>query len=247
MTTVSLRPIDRMNAEWGWMGRCSESRAALRSLAAAEPDVAELGAHNLADLVERLRLARDAAGRDHAASLVRAMLRSSAVHPLVPRALLQALLPGLVNVARRLSWGTGGDWADGGTFFADVVATAWEVIMAWSGEDRPYAVLDVLSAVRCRLRRQVERHRAGAGQVALGLGAEEATEVPASPGGLDLELLARTLDDLSGRGLDPGDAAVLYGHRVLGLTLSEMSRLSGRSRRQLSTRHQRAERVLCQG
>lgn len=236
-----------MNAEWSWIGRCQDSRAALAALSVAEPVVAALGAQDLAELVDCLRQARDPEGRDHAACLVRAMLRSSGAHPLVPRALLQALLPGLVNVARRLAWGTGGEWGDGGAFFADVVATSWEVIVMWEGEDRPYAVLDVLSAVRCRLRRQVERHRAGVGRVTLGFGGEEATEVPVPAAGLDLELLARTLDDLSGRGLDPGDAAVVYGRRVLGLTLSELSRVSGRSRRQLSTRHHRAERVLCQG
>jgi hypothetical protein len=248
MTTVSLRPIDSMNTEWRWMGRSSASRHALAALAAAEPAIEALDVGDLAELVERLRAARDEDGRNRAAGLLRAMLRSSGTHPLVPRAILQALLPGLVNVARRLAWGTGGDWEDGGAFFADAVATAWEVVVAWGGQDRPYAVLDLLSAVRCRLRRQVERHRAVVDQWTVGLADNEATVGPATAAaGTDLDLLARALDDLSGRGLDRADAAVLYGHRVLGLTLSELSRLSGRSRRQLSNGHQRAERALCQG
>jgi hypothetical protein len=247
MTTVSLRPIDLMNAEWAWLGRCSESRDALHALASAEPVVAAVGAHDLAELIATMRGAREAAGREHAAQLVRALLRSSGVHPLVPRAILQALLPGLVSVSRRLAWGTGGEWSDGGAFFADAVATSWEVVLDWGGQDRPYAVLDLLSAVRCRLRRQVERHRAGTEQEALGLGGQEAPELAAVSSGPDLDLLARTLDDLAGHGLHPGDAAVVYGHRVLGLSLSELSRLSGRSRRYLSNRSLHAERVLCQG
>jgi hypothetical protein len=247
MTTVSLRPIDRMNAEWAWLGRSSESRRALRALESAEPAVAAVGAHDLVELISTMRSGRDGVGREEAAQLVRALLRSSRVHPLVPRAIMQALLPGLVSVSRRLAWGTGGEWGDGGAFFADAVATSWEVVMDWSGQDRPYAVLDLLSAVRCRLRRQVERHRAGTEQMALGLAGQEATEFAAVSSGPDLDLLARTLDDLAGHGLDPGDAAVVYGHRVLGLSLSELSRLSGRSRRHLSNRNHRAERVLCQG
>ena len=66
-----------------------------------------------------------------------------------------ALVPGLIIVARKLQWGKGGDWRDGSEFFGDVLATTWLVLQEWSGQDRPYAVLDLLSAIRCRLRRQL--------------------------------------------------------------------------------------------
>ncbi len=78
---------------------------------------------------------------------------------MIPRALLQALVPGLLSVAKRLSWGRGGDWESGGPFFSDLVTTAWEVIADWAGQDRPYAALDLLSAIRCRSRRQLVAHR----------------------------------------------------------------------------------------
>ena len=114
-----------------------------------------------ATCVDALRHPKDAADRARAARVIQAMLRSQGVHPLVPRAVLQAILPGLVSVARRLSWGAGGDWNGGGAFFVDLLTTAWEVVVEWAGDDRDYAVLDLLSAIRCRLRRQRLSQRAG--------------------------------------------------------------------------------------
>jgi hypothetical protein len=236
-----------MNAEWAGLGRSPDARRAAIALSRAEPIVARLHVTDLLELVERLRTGPDEAARVHAAQVIRAMLRSSGAHPLVPRALLQALVPGLVAVARRLSWGTGGDWTDGGSFFADTLATAWEIITEWGGQDRPYAALDLLSAVRCRLRRQLERHRAGAERATPCVIDEDhapATDLAARS---DLEVLAGALDDMRGRGLDPADAAVVYGHLVLGLSLSELSALSGRTPRQLRQRHHRAVHAICNG
>jgi hypothetical protein len=250
MRTVSLRPIDQLAAEWEVTGRSPASGRALRRLADLEEDVAAIGVENLGGLVDCLRRARGTLEREQASQVVRAMLRSAPVDQLVPRAVLQAMVPGLVGVARRLSWGDGGDWEDGAAFFSDVAATAWEVIVDWSGDDRPYAVLDLLSAVRCRLRRQVLRDRASREQAALGLedgvGAGQTLGGAGTTCGLsDLERLAGAIDDLTGHGLDPIDAAVIYGHRVLGLTMTEIARMSGRPRRQLDARRQRAEHELC--
>jgi hypothetical protein len=60
-----------------------------------------------------------------------------------------------------------------------------------------------------------------------------------------LEDLARAIEQLNGHGLDPGDAAVLYGHRILGLSMKELANISGESRRGLELRRRRAERELC--
>lgn len=240
-----LRPIDQLRAEWEATCHLPASHRALRALASAEPAVAALEVIDLGELVASLHGASGTAGRARAASVLQAMLRSQSVHPLVPRAILQAIVPGLVSIARRLRWGAGGDWQDGGAFFADLVATAWEVVVSWSGQDRPYAVLDLLSAVRCRLRRQVVGQRLGGERLSLGLGAEDG-----GPGGTvdartDVEVLAEAIDDLRGRGLQPADAAVLYGLRVLGLSMAELTDLTGRTRRQLERRRRRAERLLC--
>ncbi|HUZ09718.1 MAG TPA: hypothetical protein VMU76_06070 [Acidimicrobiales bacterium] len=245
MTHLRIRPIDQLTAEWEGVSRGPESRRAVALLGVAEPAIGALGVHDLGELVSALRRASGAADRVDAARVVQAMLRSQSVHPLVPRTILQAVVPGLVSVARRLAWGSGGDWDDGGTFFADLIATTWEIIVAWSGQDRDYAVLDLLSAVRCRLRRQLLQQRSAQDQLELGLDADDAVLGRPGHDTSDLDLLASTIDDLTGRGLDRSDAAVLYGTRVLGLSICELAQLTGRSRRHLAQRRQRAERQLC--
>lgn len=253
MDTFTWRPIAQLNAEWAVVARSPGSRAALAGLAGADPAIASLGVGDLGELVDLLpdgaRRARRPArarrldGRSSAA-VVAAMLRHQDVHPLVPRAIVQALLPGLVGVARRLSWGSGGEWRDGGAFLADAVTTAWEVVVEWTGHDRPYAVLDLLSAVRCRMRRQLLRHRACAEwPLRDGRSGEDAEEAGGGAS-TDLDELAHAIDEEWGRGLDPEDAAILYAHRVLGYTIAELAELTGRSRRYLSDRRDRAAGAL---
>ncbi len=174
--------------------------------------------------------------------------RPSSADPLareVARAILQAMLPGLVNVAKRLRWGRGGEWTSGGAFFADVLATAWEVVDSWAGQDRPYAASDILSATRCRLRRQIDRHRADT---------EGATPLahPDAAGRCysnqsDLEVLASALIDLEESGLERNDAAIGYAHFVLGLSIAELARVTGHTRRHLSHRRRHVEHVLSRG
>jgi hypothetical protein len=250
MTTEALRPLDRLAWDWESLRRSQASRDALRALAHAEPEVARIGAADLGDLVEALigssraaqRTERGRRERDLAGALFRAALRSGHVHPLVSRALVQALVPGLVGVARRLTWGKGGEWESQGAFFVDTITTAWEVVEEWGGQDRPYAVLDVLSAVRCRLRRRVRRHQNL--RLSERLAAEdERLPEGATLSGSDAEELARAIDR-ERPGLDAGDAAVLYAHRVLGYSLSEISARSGHSRRFLAARRDRAARAL---
>jgi len=242
MDQLAHRPIDQMGAEWEAMGRSADSRAALERLAEHEPAIASLGVGNLGELVDSLR--RSGRGSDldraQAAFVVRAMLRSEAAHPMVGRAILQAVVPGLVTVARRLSWGTGGEWDSPASFFSDLVATAWEVIAEWEGQDRRYAVLDLLSAVRCRLRRQLLRHRQRCDQTVTGFDLDACGHASWSSGTTDLEELVRAIDDLDGRGIDSHDAALLYANRVLGLSVSELARLTGWSRRHVAGGRDRA-------
>ena len=97
--------------------------------------------------------------REQAAAVVRVLLRESGSDTLVPRILLQALIPGMLHIAARLRWGRGGAWPDGSSFFTELISVTWEVISGWAGQDRPYAVLDLLSAARCRIRRQLFKER----------------------------------------------------------------------------------------
>ncbi len=239
----SLQPIDQLTKDWLAVSRGSEAVSALRLLSSREPAVAATRSHDLHELVEKLRGTIGAREGDWAPRVLQAMLRSGSIHPLIPRSILQALLPGLITVARRLSWGSGGDWSDGGTFFSDLITTAWEVINEWCGEDRPYALLDLLSAVRCRMRRQI---LTGAGRDRpIGPEIERRLTSKASSEQSDLEVLAHAIQELSGSQIDRTGAAVLYGSRVLGLTMAEMARMTGRSRRFLADRRRRAETQLC--
>jgi len=245
MRDISLRPIDQMTAEWRVRSRSPDSREALARLAEAEVAIASLGVADLGELVEYLRGCKTEAERRRAAGVVQAMLRSQSVHPLVARAVLQAIVPGLVAVARRLRWGSGGDWDGAGSFLADAVATAWEVIVEWSGHDRDYAVLDLLSAIRCRLRRQMVRQREGRERTTFGV------DLDLLPGtrplsGTGPDELVRAIAEMGGR-LDPLDAALLYANRVLGLTVTELARMSGHTRRSVAGRRDRAAAELLHG
>lgn len=261
MNLTALRPMTLLDNDWCALCHSPTSKEALERLAAAEPLVARLGARDLGDLVGMLRGHRapgspsssldtqeDRGGvrdRDLPAAVVRAMLRSAGVHRLVPRAIVQALTPGLVSVGRRLGWGAGGEWPDGGAFLADALATLWEVVEEWAGEDRSYAVLDLLSAVRCRLRRRLLQHRRQQDRV-LPVPQVDA-DVRAGrwcSADTDVDQLAAAIDGAWGRELDRTDAAVLYAHSVLGYSLSELSALTGRSRRYLGARRDHAAQVL---
>lgn len=235
-------PIDRLTTDW-MVNRTTQSKLALNLLAECESEVASMEVDDLHSLVEKLRESIGKSGENWAPRVLQAMLRAQAVHPLIPRAILQALVPGLVTIARRLSWGTGGEWTDSSAFFADLITTTWEVITEWSGQDRPYALLDLLSATRCRMRRQILRqtHR----DLAMGTELERRLSRAVSNDATDLELLARAIDDLRGDELDVVEAAVLYGTRVLGFSMTELSKLTGRSRRYLADRRRHAESQFC--
>ncbi len=254
MTTASTRRvllIDHMNAEWRTMGR---SPGATRALHAAAGLDAGLGVLVLGtdeappscptpfDLVEHLRRASGRSGREEAARLLRVLLRHASDEAFLQRTLVQALLPGLVTVARRLRWGRGGEWQDSEEFFGELVSTAWVVVKEWSGQDRPYAVLDLLSAVRCRLRRQLFRAK-GTSERTIAL-EPDAAEGLETRGESDLEQLARLVIELHHDGVPLEEIEVLYAHHVLGYSMSELASISGRDRRALYARQERARRHL---
>jgi hypothetical protein len=117
------------------------------------------------------------------------------------------------------------------------------VLFEWSGQDRPYAVLDLLSAIRCRMRRQLFRardHQQLQVQMTPAL-----TEAKIAAGETDLELLARTLIDLRRDGMRVEDVEVLYAHHVLGYSIAELALATGRDRRALYARRDRGQRRLC--
>ena len=128
-------------------------------------------------------------------------------------------------MAGKLRWGRGGEWQNGEEFFGELLSTTWLVLQEWSGQDRPYAVLDLLSAIRCRLRRQLFRSKDLGGR-SVPLGPDVADERSSRPE-TDLEELARILIDLHHDGMRPDELQVLYAHHVLGYSIAELAALTG--------------------
>ena len=247
-----IATITHLIAEWRSVGRSADAVRALRLVAANDPSLAELVIGTEAapprcatplELVEHMRGATGRQRREEAAGLVRALLREATVHPFVPRILVQAMLPGLIAVAGKLQWGRGGDWADGDDFFGDLLATTWVTIDEWSGQDRPYAVLDLLSAIRCRLRRQLLKSKEQ--QRRLRPLSQKLVATLDVPRETDLEEFSRLLIDLQGQGMELDEVQVLYAHHVLGFSISELAAVTGRDRRALYARRDRGHRRLC--
>jgi hypothetical protein len=246
-------PIERLNTEWITLGRSPSAVRALERLAEADETIRRLvdGDHRTGipprptpqDVIEHMRQASGRQRREEAAALIRIMLRHAAVDPLISRFVLQAMLPGMVTVGAKLQWGRGGDWDDANEFFGELLSTAWEVVTDWSGQDRPYAVLDLLSAIRCRMRRQLLR--------AKNLRQQHDRLTPevmahkTAPSESDLELLARTFIELRLDGMRQDEVGVLYAQHVLGYSISELAVVTGRDRRALYARRDRGQRRLC--
>jgi DNA-directed RNA polymerase specialized sigma24 family protein len=252
-TRNRILAIEQINTEWMVLGRSPHAVRVLHQLASRDEALHRLvhGDDSLApplcptpfDLVEHMRRASGRRGREDAAALIRLMLREAGTDGLVARFIVQALLPGLVNVAGKLSWGDGGDWVDGADFFSELLSTAWEVVADWSGQDRRYAVLDLLSAIRCRLRRQLfraKRHRHAHDTLT-----PEVAQTRLARPESDLELLAHTLIELRQDGMRAEEIEVLYAQHVLGYSISELASVSGRDRRALYARRDRGLRRLC--
>jgi DNA-directed RNA polymerase specialized sigma24 family protein len=269
-TTRAKRPgprtvvIDQLEVEWRSLGRTEFAVRALQEVARRDPALGRLvfgdrdsdddgGAAEAegrsarcptpCDLVTHMRRASGRVQREEAARLVRVLLREAGTDPFVPRLLVQALLPGLIRVAGKLRWGQGGDWQDGEEFFCELLTTTWCVIQEWAGQDRPYAVRDLLSAIRCRVRRQLFRAKELASRI-IATGADDVIDRGTTAETL-LDELARAVVDERGRGMPLDEAQVLYGHNVLGYSIAELAALTGRDRRGLSTRRNRARRRLC--
>jgi hypothetical protein len=155
--------------------------------------------------------------------VIAAMLRSADVDALIPRAIVQALIHGVLGLSRRIDI-AGGPWCDLDAFYADAVSALWELAMTWSGAHRPYAAGDLLSAVRTRMRTlQASEHRHLSRQAST---PDALDTLPASIGRSGEELLAAALADATGHGLNVADAAVLYATRVLGMSLDEVADLA---------------------
>jgi len=250
-TSHRILPIEQLNTEWETLGRTDHSVSVLRRLAARDQTVARVvtgdattaGCATPYELVAHMRRASGPVRREEAAELVRIMLREAALDPFVPRLVIQAMVPGMVTVAGKLRWGQGGEWAGADAFFAELLSTTWMVVADWAGQDRPYAVMDLLSAVRCRMRRTLLRQRE-LGRLHVGL-TPPLVQSLSTRDETELESIARQFVELTHDGMRRDEVEVLYAQHVLGYTIAELSALTGRDRRTLYTRRDRGLRRLC--
>jgi DNA-directed RNA polymerase specialized sigma24 family protein len=216
--------IKRLRSEWQAIGTTPPSSAACHRLAEIEPLVAHLEVGNLAELVAALSMSSGGLSRNEAAEVITAMLRGADVDALIPRAIIQALIPGVLALPQRVDTAVG-PWCDLDAFYADAISALWELTTSWSGTHRPYAAGDLLSAVRTRLRTlqsSERRHRSRQSGTP-----GELDTLPASIGRTGEELLAAALVEATGHGLTIADAAVLYATRVLGMSLTEVAAIAG--------------------
>jgi DNA-directed RNA polymerase specialized sigma24 family protein len=216
--------IKRLRSEWQAIGTTPQSSTACHRLAECESVVARLKVGNLAELVAALSISSGRLSRNEAAEVITAMLRGADVDALVPRAIIEALIPGLLAIPRRFDLAEG-PWCDLDALHADAVSALWELTTRWSGTHRPYAAGDLLSAVRTRLRTlQATERRHRCRQTST---PDPLDTLPASIGRTGEELLAAALVDAIGHGLKAADAAVLYATRVLGMSLTEVADIAG--------------------
>jgi hypothetical protein len=218
--------IRQLRTEWQALGAALHSRTACQDLAACEPVIAHLQVNDLAEVVDVLSLSSHRLSRNEAAAVIAAMLRSADVDVLIPRAIIQALIPGIVAPSRRVD-SADGPWSDLDQFFVDAISCLWEQIITWSGTTRPFAAGDLLSGVRTRLRTlqaSERRHRCRRADTpdALDL-------IPASIGRTGEELLAADLIEATGHGLTPADASLLYSTSILGMSVAEVADHTGES------------------
>jgi DNA-directed RNA polymerase specialized sigma24 family protein len=186
-----------LEREWQVVAVSSEADAALQSWA-TDPVLGDM--RGVGEILERTRPGTDRASAD---SVLGALLRRAPRDDVAARAALQALSPGLINVARRMGAARDPDVA------AEVVTVALARIKCYPYERRPRAiaanvVLDVLHALwqdRASAGREMatpaeELHRVAEPERAERIrpNAREVLEVAASSGRLPAEQLQLVFD-----------------------------------------------------
>lgn len=234
--------IAALRAEWAVHAPSPRSRRLLHELAEAEAGIFRIGATDLGELIETTSGRRHPIEPAQVHEVARALLRQLARDDLVGLALVRMILPGLLNVGRRMRWGSGGPWQDGDEFAVDLVATAWSTLAQHSAEppERPCRV--VVERVRRSLRTERDRHRRRMSRQA---SLTDACFEPVSTGPDKLTELAGALALISGFVIGRQDAALLVANRVLGYRLSELAAATGQSVNSLSYRRRLAEAAIC--
>ena len=222
-------PLDRLEREWQAL-QGGPLAARLRAWGHGEP---ALSAFASADALIRFLHSR-APGLDKDAVL-NGLLARARTDPLAARVVLQALLPGLKGLARRMFL----EADEAGQLWQLLLASAWERIRTYPLERRPRRIaanllLDTMRATLDELAR--ERRRRGE------LPASALVASAATPPAGDVEtLLARAV---AAAAISTGEAELILRTRIDEAPLATVAREFGVSYNVLRVRLQRAERRL---
>ena len=237
--------INALRRDWQVKSRSAHAGLVLERLVRREPELAALGAVSLTELFESLS-SSSANAAEKPWRITVALLRSFDLDELVGLGLLVALVPGMLNLGRRLDWGLGGPWDDAECFCAELLATTWQVLRDLAPAPPPYPERVLLSRVRARLAHErVAAKRRSLREVELADGPELAdTRVEQSLSGV-----LGVLKDLARGGLDADELRLVFLHGVAGYSMRELAARDGVDRKHLEYRrrmvNRRLEAVLC--
>lgn len=234
--------IKALDDEWKMLGTSRRYREALARWGEAEVVLA--GFSSPAEVVNRAERRGDSAAANE---LVGALLRLAA-DPLAARTLLQALLPGLASRAARGQWAARASRrcpavCEGlAELDQEVVAAAWERIMALAGTSPDWPACTIVDGAWRRVRQRAETARARACR---SMPLARAARVEANLGRSAPEALTVHLVGEVRRGrMRPAEAGLVYSTRVLGHSPAELGARLGVDPRALRARRARIERRL---
>jgi hypothetical protein len=233
--------FDLFRDQWTSCSHSNASACALSALTEREASVSDLGCRDLGDLVEFIGGQSRWVDAVTADRLVGVMVAHQDADPMIGIAVVVTLTPGLKALARRLDWGSGGPWGGPEVFSGELMSTAWEVVADWSGRRQEFMVPAILTAVRKRLARRTQAWRR---ETERRIDWSKIAE-PEGPSESAIEELARVLENAADQTITRGDASLVYAHRVLGISMVELAKMTGQSRDSLHHRATYAERRLC--
>ena len=184
------------------------------------------GFHTPAELVAVIGQMGDP---DRSCALLAELLTLAATDTIAARAVLQAVLPGLRQAARR-HWRppAGGPWASLHELHLDTVSMGWEAIHAHRGQrhDRPAKI--IVRDAEARLRQPRDRWTRQASAAVTHSGGPAETTQSGADAAFSAECQATAIiaDAMHAGVLDPAQAALTLTIGVLGYTISDAGRLA---------------------
>lgn len=235
-------PVLALTVEWNRIGRSSEARAAIARWATVSTDLAAFD--TLADAVT----ACDRRYNPETSQTVLAGLVRHAAHdPLAARAALQALLPGLVALGRRANRsrrlvGPGRPFATFEDLDAELLSIAFERLRSGTGSDSPWPATKILDSVWMRIRTLSRSHhrRSEVECAQVDLPEQRAPDDRS----VSEQLTRHIVEAVRAGAVRHGDAALVYSNRVLGRSMFDLARTTGRHESVLRRERSRGERAL---